>query len=96
MVEGNLNDEVIKIFIESWLVKYENFILKQHFVEKSFNDYRVAFRVNDRQLELYAIDDHKVIEKVQILDIDTNKCIAFAMEAYLVFHKTICELKKSH
>lgn len=96
MIEGNLNDEVIKIFIESWLVKYENFILKQHFVEKSFNDYRVAFRLNDRQLELYAIDDHKVLEKVQILDMDTNKCIAFAMEAYLVFHKTICELKKSH
>lgn len=96
MIEDNLNDEVIKIFIESWLVKYENFILKQCFVEKSFSGYRVAFRLNDRQLQLYSIDDHKVLERVQIVDVDTNKCIAFAMEAYLIFHKAICEIKKSH
>ncbi|GEM_PF-5655532 len=96
MVEDNLNDEVIKIFIESWLVKYENFTLIQHPVEKSFNGYRVAFSLNDKQLELYTFDDHKVLERVQIVDVDTTKCIAFAMEAYLVFHKKICEIKKNH
>ncbi|ENU33384.1 hypothetical protein [Acinetobacter parvus] len=66
MIEDNLNDEVIKIFIESWLVKYENFILIQHSLEKSFNGYRVIFRLNGHQLELFSIDDHKVLEKVQI------------------------------
>ncbi|MDR7016083.1 hypothetical protein [Acinetobacter sp. 3657] len=96
MIEDNLNDEVIKIFIESWLVKYDNFTLMQHFVEKSFNGYKVVFRLNGRQLELFAIDDHKVLERVQIVDVDTNKCIAFAMKAYLVFHKAICEIKKNH
>lgn len=96
MVEDNLNDEVIKIFIESWLVKYENFTLIQNSVEKSFNGCRIAFRLNDRQLELYTVDDNKVLERVQIVDVDTNKCVAFAMDAYLVFHKTICEIKKSH
>lgn len=96
MMDNSLNDEIIKIFIESWLVKYENFTLIQHSVEKSFNGYKVVFRLNDRQLELFAIDDHKVLERVQIVDVNTNKCIAFAMEAYLVFHKTICEIKKNH
>jgi len=96
MTEYNLNDEVIKIFIESWLAKYEGFILIEHVLEKSFNSYRVAFRLKDRQLELYAIDDNKVLERVQIVDVDTNKCVAFAMEAYLVFHKSICGIKKNH
>lgn len=96
MTEYNLNDEVIKIFIESWLAKYEGFILIEHVLEKSFNSYRVAFRLNDRQLELYAIDDNKVLERVQIVDVDANKCVAFATKAYLIFHKTIGEITKSH
>ncbi|EFF81154.1 hypothetical protein HMP0015_3353 [Acinetobacter haemolyticus ATCC 19194] len=33
MTEDNLNDEVIKIFIESWLVKDENFTLVQQSLE---------------------------------------------------------------
>ena len=96
MVEDNLNDEMIKIFIESWLVKYENFTLMQHSIEKSFNGFKVGFRLNSRELELFVIDDHKVLEKVQIVDMKEDKCIAFAMKAYLVFHKTICEIKKNH
>lgn len=96
MVQDNLNDEVIKIFIESWLVKYENFVLTNYSLEKSFNGYKVAFRLKDRQLELFTIDEYKLLERVQIIDVETSKCLAFAIEAYLVFHKTICEIKKSH
>ncbi|KXZ62331.1 hypothetical protein [Acinetobacter venetianus] len=96
MNEDNLNDEVIKIFIESWLVKYENFTLVQQSLEKSFHDYKVVFRLRGRQLELFSLNECKVLESIPISDIDADKCIAFAMEAYLVFHKTIGEITKSH
>lgn len=96
MAESNLNDEVIKIFIESWLVKYENFVVMQHSIEKSFNGFKIGFRLNCRVLELFAIDDYQVLEKVQIVDMKEDKCIAFATKAYLVFHNTICEIKKNH
>ncbi|MGG2096813.1 MULTISPECIES: hypothetical protein [Acinetobacter] len=96
MTEDNLNDEVIKIFIESWLVKYENFTLVQQSLEKSFNDYKIVFRLRGRQLELCSINEAKVLKIVQIPDVDTDKCIAFAMEAYLVFHQVICDIKKNH
>ncbi|MEQ1310719.1 hypothetical protein [Acinetobacter sp. XH1639] len=96
MVENNLNDEVIKIFIESRLVKYENFNLVQGSIGRSFNRYDVVFRLNERHLELVSIEENKVLEKVQIVDMEASECIAFAKQAYMVFHQTICEIKKSH
>lgn len=96
MNEDNLNDEVIKIFIESWLVKYENFTLVQQSLEKSFNDYKVVFRLRGRQLELFSLNECKVLESIPISDIDADKCIAFAKQAYIAFHRAICEIKKNH
>lgn len=96
MVENNLNDEVIKIFIESRLVKYENFNLVQGSIGRSFNRYDVVFRLNERHLELVAIEENKVLQEVPIVDMEAKECIAFAKQAYMVFHQAICEIKKNH
>jgi hypothetical protein len=96
MAEDNLNDEVIKIFIESLLVKHEGFTLMKHAIERSFNGYSIGFRLNVRQLELFTIDDNKVLERVQIVDMAASECITFAKQAYMILHRVICEIEKNH
>lgn len=96
MVENNLNDDVIKIFIESRLVKYEGFNLEQDYIGRSFNRCDVVFRLNERNLELVSIEENKVLKEVSIVDMEAKECIAFAKQAYIVFHQAICEIEKNH
>ncbi|UUM28382.1 hypothetical protein NQU59_04460 [Acinetobacter colistiniresistens] len=96
MVENNLNDEVIKIFIESRLVKYECFKQVQDYIGRSFNRCDVVFRLNERNLELVSVEENKVLQEVPIVDMEAKESIAFAKQAYMVFHQAICEIKKNH
>ncbi|OTG78528.1 hypothetical protein B9T23_00055 [Acinetobacter terrae] len=81
---NELNDEVIKIFIEGWLVKYHFFSLCNDKVEKRRNGVRVIFGLYNSRLELKDVAQDRVIISIEIpKDINSKDCMSFAMKSYL-------------
>lgn len=63
-----LNDEIIKTFIESKLVEYDGFVLIGNHLEKSFNGFDVIFEAKDKQLLLYSISNGKILKSLSLVD----------------------------
>ena len=80
----SLNEEVIKIFVEGWLVKYHGFSLVNDKVEKNIYEFNFIFQLLNSRLELKDLLQEKVIISIEIPeDMDSKDCISFAMKFYL-------------
>lgn len=91
----DLNNEVIKIFIEGWLVRYDNFLLIHNFVEKEINNHKVMFRLIEGNLELYIPSTQQILKAIQIQKIESAQCIAFAMQAYIEIKKSLMQFEEA-
>lgn len=80
----SLNEEVIKIFIEGWLVKYHDFSIINDRVSKDKDGFNLLFQLDGSILELRDVYQEKVLISIKIPeDIDSKDCIAFAMKFYI-------------
>jgi hypothetical protein len=74
-----LNNEVIKIFIEGWLVKQDRFYLVNEQVKRG----DVVFDLKGNILVLKNIKSEKQFITITIpYDLQPSDCIAFAMKSY--------------
>ena len=82
MVE--LNYDVIKIFIEGWLVSYHGFSLNGNQVEKLHLTSRIVFQLHNIELELKDVSQERVLVSILLPKyIDSKDCISIAMKSYL-------------
>lgn len=80
----SLNEEVIKIFIEGWLVKYHGFSLVNDQVEKNSDGVNFIFQLLNSRLELKDLLQEKVVISIEIPEeMDSKDCMSFAMKSYL-------------
>ena len=80
----SLNEEVIKIFIEGWLVKYHGFSLVNDQVEKNSDGFNFIFQLLNSRLELKDLLQEKVVISIEIPEeMDSKDCMSFAMKSYL-------------
>ena len=80
----SLNTEVIKIFIEGWLVKYHDFSIIDDRVGKDENGFNLLFQLDGCILELIDVKQKNVLISTEIPeDLDAKDCIAFAMRFYI-------------
>lgn len=91
-----LNDEIIKIFIESKLVECDGFTLVGSYLEKSYNGYIVVFKAENRQLLLHSTNDNKDLKSINLVDMKACKCIEFSIQSYNTFKECLSEIKKNH
>lgn len=90
----SLNKEVIKIFIEGWLVKYHGFSIINDRVGKDKEGFNLLFQLDGSILELRDVYQEKVLVSIEIPeDLDAKDCIAFAMRFYIQVAK-FCEKEK--
>lgn len=90
----SLNEEVIKIFIEGWLIKYHGFSLINNRVSKNNNRFNLLFQLDKSTLELRDLRQDKVLISIEIPEhIDSKDCIAFAMKFYIQVAK-FCEKER--
>lgn len=76
----DLNKEVIKIFIEGWLVRHHGFILKNNQVEKNEKVRTLIFHLIEDKLELYDISNKQVIISIELPKLIASKdCISLAV-----------------
>lgn len=81
-----LNSEVIKIFIEGWLVKQDCFCLVDRQVKRG----DVVFDLTDNILVLKNIESKKQYIAITIpYDLQLSDCIAFAMKSYCEISQVI-------
>ena len=81
-----LNEEIIKIFIESWLVKCQSFLLFDDQVEKRTDGNRILFQLLNSKLEL---KDMLMISIEIPKDMNSKECILFAKNSYLEITQVI-------
>lgn len=91
-----LNDEIIKIFIESKLVEHDGFVLVGNHLENSFNGFEVIFEARGRQLLLYSKRDSELLRSISLVDMEPYNCIEFSMKSYYSFKECLSEVKKNH
>lgn len=85
-----LNYEVIKIFIEGWLVKYHGFSLNDNQVEKLNSTNRIVLQLHNSELELKNISEDRVLVSIHLPEyIDSKDCISIAMKSYLQIFQVI-------
>jgi hypothetical protein len=90
----SLNKEIIKIFIEGWLVKYHDFSIIGDGVGKDKGGFNLLFQLDGSILELRDINQKKVLISIEIPeDLDAKHCMAFAMRFYIQVAK-VCEKEK--
>ena len=81
-----LNNEVIKIFIEGWLVKQDRFCLVDRQVKRG----DVVFDLTDNILVLKNIRSEKQFIAITIpYDLQPRDCIAFAVKSYYEISQVI-------
>ena len=91
----SLNNEIIKIFIEGWLVKYHDFSIIDDRIIKNKDEFNLLFQLDGCILELIDVKQKKVLISTEIPeDLDAKDCIAFAMRFYIQVAK-FC-LKEKH
>lgn len=79
-----LNYEVIKIFIEGWLVSYHGFILNGNHVEKINLTSRIVLQLCNSEIGLKNISEDKVLVSILLPEyIDSKDCISIAIKLYL-------------
>lgn len=80
----NLNEDVIKIFIEGWLVRYHGFSLVENQVMKNSDRFKFVFQLFNSKLELKDLLQDRVVIAIEIPDeMNSKECMSFAMESYL-------------
>lgn len=85
-----LNEEVVKIFIEGWLVRYHSFSLFNNQVEKISDEVRIVFELRDSRLELKNVLQDRILSSIKIArDMDAKDCMSFAMQSYLQIAQVI-------
>jgi len=79
-----LNYEVIKIFIEGWLVRYHGFSFNDNQVEKLNLTNQIVLQLHNSELKLKNIYEDKVLVSILLPEcIDSKDCISIAMKSYL-------------
>lgn len=85
-----LNYEVIKIFIEGWLVRYHGFYLVDNRVEKIHATNKIVFQLLNSSLELRNISENRVLVSILLPEyVESKDCIAIAMKLYLEIMQVI-------
>ena len=85
-----LNEEVIKIFIESQLISCHSFCLFNDYVEKKEGDSRIVFELRNSRLELHSMRDDRIIVSIEIpKSIDSTQCVSFAKKSFLEISQVI-------
>lgn len=80
----SLNEEVIKIFIEGWLVRYHGFSLVNDQVVKNSDGIKIVFQLLNSRLELKDLLQEGVVISIEIPEeMDSKDCMSFAMKSYL-------------
>ncbi|MDM1769979.1 hypothetical protein [Acinetobacter indicus] len=80
----SLNEEIIKIFIEGWLVKYHSFSLVNDQVVKNSDGVKIVLQLLNSRLELKDLLEERVVISIEIPEeMDSKDCISFAMKFYL-------------
>lgn len=85
-----LNQEVIKIFIESRLISCHSFYLFNDHVEKREGDSRLVFELRNSRLELHSLRHNRIIVSIEIPEnIDSTQCVSFAKKSFLEISQVI-------
>lgn len=79
-----LNYEVIKIFIEGWLVGYHGFTLNDDHVEILNSSKLIVFQLHNSELKLKNVSEDRVLVSILLPEnIDSKDCILIAIKSYL-------------
>lgn len=88
-----LNQEVIKIFIESRLISCHSFYLFNDHVEKRKGDSKILFELRNSKLELRNMQNDRVLISIKIPEnIDSTQCISFAKKSFVEISQIVEKL----